>query len=271
MAGGWMLMGQKKNPCRYEKFKWKKVKVLVAHPCPTLSDPMDYSPPGSSVQGILQARILKWVAIPFSRGPRDQTWVSHTAGRFFTIWANREVQFQVSVQFSRSVVSDSLWPLQASLSEHVNTDISSRYCCCSAAKPRPTLCDPMDCSTPGFPVLHPLLELAQTHVHWVGDAIQPSHPLFSSCLQSFQASGPFPMRWLFTSGGQTTGASASATVLPMNIQSWFPLGLTSLISLLSKGLSRVFSSTINQKNEFLRIQPSLWSSSHIHTRLLEKP
>ena len=84
----------------------------------------------------------------------------------------------------------------------------------------PTLCDPMDCSTPGFPVLHHLPELAQTHVHQVGDAIQPSHPVtpFSSCLQSFPASGSFPTSQLFTLGGQSIEVSASVSVLPMNIQ-----------------------------------------------------
>ena len=90
----------------------------------------------------------------------------------------------------------------------------------------------MDCSTPGFPVLHHLLELAQTHVHWIR---MPSHPLlspFSSCLQSFPASGSFLMSQLFTSGGQSIGASASTSVLQMNIQDWFPIGLTGLLSLL---------------------------------------
>ena len=93
-------------------------------------------------------------------------------------------------------------------------------------------------------------EFAQTHVHWVKDAIQPSHPLsllFISCPQSFPASGSFPKSQLFASGGQSIGISASASVLPMNIQGWFPLGLTGLISLLSKGLSRVFSSITVQK------------------------
>ena len=90
----------------------------------------------------------------------------------------------------------------------------------------------MDRSTPGFPVLHHLPELAQTQVHWVSDALQPSHPLSLS----FLASRCFPMSQLFTSGGQSTGASASASVLPMNIQGWFPFGLTGLISLQSKGL-----------------------------------
>ena len=91
-----------------------------------------------------------------------------------------------------------------------------------------------------------------------------------SCLQYFPASGSFPMSQFFASDGQSTGASASATVLPMNIQGWFPLGLTDLISLLSKGLSRVFSST-SLKESVFGAQLSLWSNSHIHTRLLEKP
>ena len=89
------------------------------------------------------------------------------------------------------------------------------------------LCDPMDCRTPGFPVRHKLPELAQTHVHQVSDAIQPSHPVvpFSSCLQSFPASGSFQMSQFIASGGQSIGVPASASVLPMNIQEWFPLGL----------------------------------------------
>ena len=109
----------------------------------------------------------------------------------------------------------------------------------------PTLCDPMDCSTPGFPVHHQLPELAQTHVHWVSYAIQLSHPVlpFSSCLQSFPASGSFPMSQCFASRGQSIGVSASPSVLPMNIQDWFPLGLTGWITLQTKGLSRVFSNT----------------------------
>ena len=94
---------------------------------------------------------------------------------------------------------------------------------------------------------------------------------FSPRLQSFLASGSFPVSWLFVSGGQNIGASASASVLPMNIQGWFPLGLTGLISLLFKGLSRVFSRTIVWKHQFIGAQPSLWSNSHIPTWLLEKP
>ena len=103
------------------------------------------------------------------------------------------------------------------------------------------LCDPMDCSTPGFPVLHHLPELAQTYVHWVSEAIPSSVIPFSSRLLSFPASGSFPMSWPFALGSQNMGVSAS--VLPMNIQGWFPLRLTGLSSLQSKGLSRVFSNT----------------------------
>ena len=125
---------------------------------------------------------------------------------------------------------------------------------------------------PGFPVLHCLPEFTQTHVYWVSDAIQPSYPLsfLLLLLQCFPASGSFLMSQFFTSGDQSIGASASASVLPVNIQGWFPLGLTGLISLLSKGLSRVFfSSTTIQKHQFFGAQPSLWSNSHIHTWLLE--
>ena len=137
----------------------------------------------------------------------------------------------------------------------------------------PNLCDLIDCSTPGFPVHHQLLDLTQTHVHHVGDAIQPSHPLpsmpFFSCLQSFLASGSFPVSQFFASGGQSTGASASASVLQMNIQDWVPLGLAGWISLQSKGLSRVFSNTTVQKHQFFSSQLSLYSDSHIHTWLLK--
>ena len=113
----------------------------------------------------------------------------------------------------------------------------------SVAQSCPTLCDPMDCSTPGLPVHHQLPEFTQTHVHWVGDVIQPSHPLSSPSPPAFNLSQhqSFPMTQFFTSGGQSIGVSASASVFPMNIQDWFPLGLTYWISLLSKGLSRIFS------------------------------
>ena len=112
----------------------------------------------------------------------------------------------------------------------------------------------MDCSTPGFPLLHYLLESAQTHVHWTDDVIQPSHPLlpnFSPALNLSQHQSLF--QWVGSSHqvAKITGASASASVPPMNIQCWFPLQLTSLISLQSKGLSRVFFITTIQKPSVL--------------------
>ena len=117
--------------------------------------------------------------------------------------------------------------------------------CVVVAKSCLTLCNPLDCNKPCFPVFYYLLEFVQFHIHWVGDAIQPSHPVapFSSCPPSFPASASFLMSLLFASGAQRPGASASASVLSMNIQGWFPLGWTGWISLKSKGLSRGFSST----------------------------
>ena len=106
---------------------------------------------------------------------------------------------------------------------------------------------------------------------WCHPTISSFVTPFSFCLQSFPALGSFPVSQLLASGGQRIGASASASVLPLNIQAWFPLGLTGLISLLSKGFSRVFSSTTVQKHQFLGAWPSLWSNSHICTWLLEKP
>ena len=107
----------------------------------------------------------------------------------------------------------------------------------------------MDCSMPGFPVHHQPLELAQTPVHRVSYAIQPSHPLLSPSPPAFNLSQQQGLFQFFTSGGQSIGASSSASVLPMNIQDWFPLGLTGLISLQSKGLSRTFSNTTVQKHQ----------------------
>ena len=131
-------------------------------------------------------------------------------------------------------------------------------CCCSVTQLCLTLCDPMDRTMPGFPVLHQLLELAQTYVYWVSDVIQPSYPVipFSSCLQSFPVSGSFLVSRNFASGGHSIVASASGSVPSVNIQDWFPLGLTGLISQ-SKGLSRVFSNTTVQKHRFFGAQLSL--------------
>ena len=115
-----------------------------------------------------------------------------------------------------------------------------------------TLCDPMDCSTPGFPVHHELPEFTDSCPlsWWCHPAISSFVIPFLSCLQSFPASGSFQMNQFFASGGQSIGVSPSASVLPMNIEDRFPLGLTGWISLQSKGLSRIFSNTTVQKHQF---------------------
>ena len=133
----------------------------------------------------------------------------------------------------------------------------------------PTLCDPMDCSTPGFPVHHQLLELTQTHVHSVSDAIQPSHPLL--LLPSI-----FTKIWVFFKWIRSSHQVAKVLEFQLQHQSFQKyLGLISFrmgcwVSLLSKGLSRVFSNTTVQKHEFFCTQLSSWSKCHSHTRLLEK-
>ena len=147
-----------------------------------------------------------------------------------------------TVQFSHSVMSDSLWPHE---SQH--------------ARPPCPLPPPRVCSN------------SCPSSWWCHPVISSSVIPFSSCLRSFPPSRSFPMSQFFTSGGQCIGISASASVLPMNIQDWFPLGLTGWISLQSKGLSRVFSNTTVQKHQFFGAQLSLWSNSHIQTWLLEKP
>ena len=143
--------------------------------------------------------------------------------------------------FSGSAVSDSLWP---HLLQHTS----------------------LPCPSPSPGVSSNSCPLSR----WCHPIISSSVALFFSLL-SFPASGSFPRSQFFASGGQSIGASASASVLPMNIQDWFPLGLTGLISLQSKGHSRFFSSTEIWKHQFFSAQLSLWSNSHIHTRLLEKP
>ena len=147
-----------------------------------------------------------------------------------------------SVQFSRSVVSDSLQPHE---SQH--------------ARP------PCPSPTPGVHAD------SCASSRWCHPAISSSVVPFSSCPQSLPASGSFPMSQVFAWGSQSIRSSASASVLPMNIQYWFPLGLTGWISLQSKGLSRVFSNTTVQKHQFFGAQLSSQSNSHIHTWPLEKP
>ena len=153
---------------------------------------------------------------------------------------NREGIY-VSVQFSCSVVSDFLLPHEM---QHARPPCPS---------PTPRACSN---SCPSG--------------RWCYPTISSSVVPFTSCLQFFPASGSFPVSQFFASGGQSIGASALTSVLPVNIQDWFPLGLTGLI-LLSKGLSRVFSNTAVQKHQFSGAQLSLWSNSHSYIWLLEKP
>ena len=139
----------------------------------------------------------------------------------------------------------------------------------------PTLCDPMDwLQHTRLPSPSPTPRACSNSC----PSSQQCHPIisssvvpFSSCLWSFPASWSFPMIWLFASDDQSVGASSSASVLPINIQDWFPLEWTGWISLQFKGLSKVFSNTTVQKHQFFSAQLSLWSNSHIHTWLLEKP
>ena len=179
--------------------------MCVTQSCLTLYDLMAL--PGSSVHGILQARILEWDGVVVQSHSR--AWLFRPHG----------------LQHTR-----------------------------------------LPCPSPSPRVYSNSCSLSQ----WCHPTISSSAITFSSCLLSFPASGSFPMSQLFTSGGLSIGASASASVLPMNIQGWFPLALTGLISLQSKGLLRVFSNTTVQKHQFFSPQPSSWSSSHIYTWLLEK-
>ena len=138
--------------------------------------------------------------------------------------------------------------------------------CCSVAQSCPILCDPMDCSMSGLPGPHHLLEYAQVRVHCIGDTVQPLHPLMPSIFSSIR---DFSNNSSVCIRDKNNGASGS--VLPVTIQGWSPLRLTGIISLLSKGLLRVFSTTTVRRHQSFGTQPFLLSSSHIHTWLLEKP
>ena len=153
---------------------------------------------------------------------RDWTQVSCIAGGFFTSWATREVYQFSSVQFSRSAISDSLRPHELQHGQ--------------APCPSPT------------PRVH---SNSHPSSQWCHPVISSSVVPFSSCPQSLPASESFPMSQLFAWGGQSTGVSASASFLPENTQDWSPLGWTGWISLQSKGVSRVFSSTTVQKHQFI--------------------
>ena len=175
------------------------------------------------------------------------------------------VTFQCCVIFGQlsSLILELLF---MNILEHINHLSQFSHSVC------PTLWDPMDCSTPGFPVHHQLQELAETHVYRV---VMPSNHLILCCPLLLQpsivpASGSFPITHFFASSGQNIGVSASASVLPMSIQDWFPLGWTGWNSLQSKEPSRVFSNITVQKHQFFDAQLSSQSNSHIHTRPLEK-
>ena len=221
---------------------------MLSH-VPLFCDTIDCSPPGFSVHGISQVRILEWVAVSLFRassGIMDQICISYTGRLILDPWATREAFISHSVQFSSvqficSVVSDSLQPRE---SQHT----------------RPPCLSPT-------PRVHPnSCPLSQSCHPAISSSVIP----FSSCPQSFPASGSFPMSQLFAWGGQSIGVSASASILPMNTQVWSPLGWTGWISLQSKGLTRVFSSTTVQKHQFFGAQLSSQSYFHIHTWPLEK-
>ena len=225
---------------------------------------MDCSPPGSSVPGVLQARILEWIVIPYSRAsswPRNQTWVACIAGSFFTVWAAREALeileskcFAICNCYKLMIVSKKMlryWPQlpvngnlagnRVFVGDQVKTrslgwDLAQQDQCFYIAvqlishvwlfvTPWTAACQASLSSTISQ-VCSDSCPLSQ----WCHPTISSSVGPFFSCLQCFPVSGSFPMCWLFASGGQSIGASALASVLPMNIQGWFPLGLIGLIS-----------------------------------------
>ena len=190
-------------------------------------------------------------------------------------WAHSKLDFssKKGLSISYSFFFQRCSPSESNLSSGTSTKVSPLFCCCfSVTRSCLTLCEPMDCSMPVSSVLYYLPEFAQTHVHCAGDAIKSSYPLLppSSPALGLSQLQSLPVSQLFTSGGWSIRASASGSVLPMNSQDWFPLGVTGLIFLQSKGLSSVFSSTTVWKHRFFSTRPSLWSSSHICTWLLGK-
>ena len=218
--------------------------------CLTLCDPIDGSPPGSTIPGILQARTVEWVAISFSNAWKWKVKVkSLSRVRLLVTPWTAAYQAPPFLGYSRQ----EYWS---------GVPLPSPYCC-SVTQWCPTLCYPMGWSTPGLPVPPYLSEFAQIHVHCISDSVQPSHPLmpFPFWPLSFPASWSFVMNHPFSSDDQNTGASASTSVLPVNIQRWSPLRSIGLISLLSKGLSEVFSSTTVWRAQFFGVLPSLQFSS----------
>ena len=230
------------KPC-FSEFSYLCAHVcLVTQACPTLLWPMDGSPPGSSIHGISQARILEQVAISFSRVLPKLTPLS-----------------------SPALQADSL-----PLTPPGKPPFSNL--CCSDTQSCPTLCDPMDCSTPGFPAHHISRSLLKV---LSAESVMPSNhltlccpllllPLIFPSIRVFSNESALRIRWLKF----WFHFRQLASVLPMNIQGWSALGLTGSISLQFKELSSVF--TV-QKHQFFSIQPSLWSNSHIHTWLPKNP
>ena len=210
------------------------VYVQLLQLCPNVCDPLDGSPPGSSVNGILQARILEWVSMPFFQeifpiqGSNQCFLHLLHCRQILDHWGIREDRMQNGVQFSHSAMSDSLQPHGL---QHTRL--------------------PCPSETPGA------YSNSYPSSQWCHPTISSSSPFRPARLQSCPASRFFPMSQFFTSGGQSIGVSALASVLPMNIQDWVPLGLTSWISLQSKGLSRAFSNNTVLKHYFFGAQLSL--------------
>ena len=240
----------------------------VTQSCLTLCDLMNCSPPGSAVHGLFQERILEWVAIS-SSWPRDQTCVSCISFRFFTTEPPGKPKCQIKSpsacewdsQKTKGARDDAgqdwrkndifLTCFTLPFQSFSSLSVLRINFCCSVAQLCPIL-RPHGLQHARLPCPSPSPRACSNSCPWswwCHPAISSNVVPFSSCLQSFSSSGSFPMSWLFASGGQSIGVSALASVVPVNIQEWFPLGLTGLI-LLSKGLSKVFLSTAVQKDTY---------------------
>ena len=264
--------------------KWRSESEVVES-CLTLCHSVDCSPPGFSVHGIIQARVLEWVGISFSRGyslPRERTQVSRIAGRRFILWTTREAQYLWMWDLNHKegwapknwcfwtvVLENTLEsPLHCKEIKPVNPQFSSVQFIHSVVSDslRP---HELQHTTP--PWSSPTLEVHSNSCpssQWRHPAISSSVVPFTSCLQSLPASESFPMSQLFAWGGQSAGVSVLASVLPKKSQDW-SLEWTGWTSWQSKGVSRVFSNTTVQKHKFFGAQLSSQSNSHIHTWLLK--
>ena len=237
---------------------------------------MDCSLPGFSVHGIFQARILEWVAISCSRGssgPRNWTWSLTPialAGDFFKL---KKKKNRMKAELLKLGIS---WQDSFASQMHCWDRTVTDYGICGFSSVQSlsrvrlfatlwTAARQASLSITNFQIYSNPCPLSQ----WCHATI--SDVPFSSHLQSFPAPGHFPTNQFFTSGGQSIGVSASASVLPKNIQGWFPLQWIGWISLQSEELSTVFSNTTVQKHQFFSAQLSLESNSHIYTWPLKKP